>query len=452
MGNVQTVLRLGLAGGLLGIACMGTALADSASTHGGIVVKSDDGNFLASLGGRVHFDYTAIMPDKGNSFDSGAAENYSGFYFRRIFLSLSGKIYDWRYRIDEDVSNSSSPAAGLQDVFISHDIGDYGTVRIGQTKPWRGMEELVSNNDKIFTERNVNSSTGLFGGRDFQQGVFYRYSRAEAFRSQDHAWVGISVYSLAKAGAVGTASPGFGYNARIAYAPIATTGAWTHAGASYSSDHAQGGAKLSAGDSVWYSHKSVAQNLAGLAGTQTASSPSGAVEGSNNNPTVDTVAFELAGALGQGYLQAEYGLARFRQPVSANPGVPNEQTVYAYSVEGSFYVTGESRRYDTTIASYASPKPAHGYGAVEVAVGYNFIRNRDVPAGDTGAVCAPSAGSIPSGTRITKCDLSYITAGVNFYANSNVRLMLDYYYGTFDIGNAGMDTPRAINARLQIAF
>jgi phosphate-selective porin len=94
--------------------------------------------------------------------------------------------------------------------------------------------------------------------------------------------------------------------------------------------------------------------------------------------------------------------------------VPNQQTLDAYSAEVSFYPTGESKKYDTTIASYATPKPLHSYGALELALGYNFIKNHDLPGKDTGAVCAPAVGKIPAGTVIDKCDLSYLTAGVNY--------------------------------------
>ncbi|MDR3419124.1 MAG: porin [Nevskia sp.] len=441
------------------VGASGTAAADSAKTLGGIVVTSDDGNYVASLGGRVHFDYTGILPDKGSGFDSGASENDSGFYFRRVYLSLAGKIYGWRYRIDYDASNTSNPANGFQDVYASHDIGDYGTIRIGQTRGWRGLDFLTSNNDKIFTERNINSETGIQGGRDYLPGLYYRYSRPHTFTANDNLWGGVAVYSLAKAGATtnqgtGTPTQGLGYDARIAYAPIVTPTHWIHLGSSFSSVHADNGAALTAGSSVWYSYKGVAQNIVSMKGTQPATAGTLANIGGGNNPEANTVLGELAGAFGPVYLQAEGGQAIFRQP-NFSATNPNKQTVDSYSVEASFYPTGETKRYDTTVATYAAPKPIHDYGAVELALGYNFIKNHDIPAKDvgaSGAACAPALGSIPKGSTITKCDISYITAGVNYYVNSNVRFMLDYYYGTFDLGNAGKDLPKAINARFQIVF
>jgi phosphate-selective porin OprO and OprP len=452
---VKQQIRYGALAVLAGAGLSGTALADSASTLGGIVVKSDDGNFVGSLGGRIHFDYTGIMPDKSSGFDSGASENDSGFYFRRVFISLSGKIYGWRYRIDEDISNTSNPANGFQDVYASHDIGDYGTVRIGQTRPWRGIDYLTSNNDKIFTERNVNSETGLLGGRDFQDGVFYRYSRPNTFKANDNFWAGASIYSLNKAGSTtdqgtGTPTQGLGYNARVAYAPVVTPREWIHVGTSFSSDHADNGASLTSGSSTWYSYKGVSQNLVSMKGTQPATTGTLANIGGGNNPNVNTLLGELAGAFGPLYLQAEGGQALFHQPTYSATN-PNKQLVHSFSVEGSYYLTGETKRYDTTVGTYTSPAPIHPYGAVELAVGYDQIANTGLGAGTT-TYCTPALGTIAKGTTITKCEISYVTAGVNYYANSSVRFMLDYYYGDFNLGDAGKDTPKAINARFQIAF
>lgn len=443
----------------IGAGVSGTALADSAKTLGGIVVTSDDGNFVGSLGGRIQFDYTNILPDKGSSFDSGAQENDSGFYFRRVYLTLTGKLYGWRYRVDEDFANTSNPANGLKYAFVSHDFGD-ATLRIGQAKPWRSLDELASDLDTPFTERNINSASGLFGNRQYQDGLFGRYSHSAALLPHDHAWAGLSVYSLAQAGgtnvpgyANGTPTQGLGYNARLAYAPILTDHSWLHIGANFSSEHADNGAPLSVAANAWYSYKGASQTLATFSGTAplTTSSSVPTNNGGGNNATANISQFELAGAFNSVYLQGEAGYARLGQPVASGKGIPNEQTVYTLSGTASYYLTGETRGYDLDAATYTKPKPRHDFGAVEVAVGYNFAKNRDIPAGDT-SVCKPALGAIPAGSTITKCDLSYLTAGVNYYINPNVQVDLDYYYATFDLGAAGKDEPKAINARFQLNF
>ena len=433
-----------------------SALADRATTLGGLVIKSDDGNFVGSLGGRVQFDYTGISPDKGSSFDSGAAENDSGFYFRRVFISLAGQVYGWRYRIDEDISNTKNPASGFNDVYISHDLGNYGTVRIGQTKPWRSLDELTPNTDILFTNRGVVSAVGLLGGRDFQQGVFYRYNHGHTLLADDNAWAGASVYSLNRAGATtdqgtGTSTQGLGYNARLAYAPIVKEDRWAHVGVNVSSDHADNGARLTSGSSDWYSYQGLTQNIASLAGTQPATTPTLAKINGGDNPSATTVIGELAGAFGPAFVQAELGQTKLRQSIPVSATSPDRQTVMARSVEASYYLTGETKTYDTSIATSRSTKPRHSYGAVELAARYDFIENRDLPAGNT-TVCAPAVGKIPAGTVIDKCAISTVTLGVNYYVNPYVRLTLDYDIAKFDLGAAGTDKPKALNARFQMAF
>ncbi len=107
-----------------------------------------------------------------------------------------------------------------------------------------------------------------------------------------------------------------------------------------------------------------------------------------------------------------------------------------FSGEATYFLTGESRGYDLDAATFLKPKPTHDYGAVEVALSYNFIKNRDIPAGDTTGVCKPALGAVPSGTHVTKCNVTSVTAGLNYYVNNNVQFMLDYYYGAFNAGNA----------------
>ena len=130
--------------------------------------------------------------------------------------------------------------------------------------------------------------------------------------------------------------------------------------------------------------------------------------------------------------------------------MPNDQNVYAITGVASYYITGESRGYDLDAATFTKPKPTHDYGAVEVALSYNFIKNRDIPAGDTTGVCKPALGTVTA--DITKCDVTFYTAAVNYYVNSNVQFDLDYVYGIYDIGAAGKDSPKAVNARFQVNF
>jgi phosphate-selective porin OprO/OprP len=409
------------------------AQADTASTTGGIVVRSEDNKFDARLGGRIHFDFNDLYPDKGSRFDSGAADNNGGFFFRRLYLTLGGTLYDWHYYIEEDLANTS--VSGLQDAWFGHKLFGNDALLFGQHKPWRSFDEITSNNEILFLERNVLSANGIFGGRDYQDGVFYKYQQKGLIGGEDNFFGGWSAYSLNKNGQNST--QGIGYNGRLAYAPLLRERAWLHLGASYSSDHADNGNKLSAGYSTYYAKQGVAQNLVSLAGNA-----------GGNNPRVATVTAELAGALGPLYLNGEYAQACFSQPGQA------DQTVDAFSAVGSIYLTGETKPYRAEEAVIRSARPLHPYGALELAARYDYARNRSLPAGNT-KLCAPTAPAgftPPADTAIDSCKLSSLALGVNYTVNPAVRFMLDYTLGEVDLGGAGKDRPKALSGRMQLVF
>ena len=433
--NVNPLIKRGMLLLLLNLAAVDAAHADTASTTGGIVIRSEDNKFDAVLGGRLHFDFNDIYPDKGSKFDSGAAENTGGFFFRRLYLTLGGDLYGWHYYFEEDLANSTSPASGLQDAWISHSFFGYGNILFGQHKPWRSFDEITSNNEILFLERDVISANGIFGGRDYQDGIFYKYQQKKLLRDGDNFFGGWSVYSLAKAGQPST--QGIGYNARLAYAPLLHERSWLHLGASWSSDHADNANKLSAGYSSYYARQGTGQNVVSLAGTTAGS-----------NPHADTYTAELAGAWGPLYLNGEYAEARYSQPGQAS------QTVDAYTVQASWTITGESKPYKAEEAVIRSARPLHPYGALELALRYDHERNRDLPANNS-KVCAPSAPAtftLPAGTAIDRCDISSMTLGLNYYANPAVRFLLDYTLGEVDLGSAGKDRPRALSGRVQLVF
>jgi phosphate-selective porin OprO/OprP len=465
---VNKLIRYSALAVFIGTGFSGAALADSASTTGGVKIKSDDGNFEAAISGRIHFDGSLQMPDDGNdALGISKPSNNSGFFFRRVFLTLTGKAYGWDYHVDEDFAGGNTSvsatsktgtcsdgkggtvkcvtsvstsvtggtAAGFNDVWIGHDVLGNDHIYIGQHKPWRSLDEMASNNNTVFMERNILSANGLYGGRDFTQGVYYKYA-SHGF------WAGASFYTDGKAGS--TTGRSFGSNARLAYAPIVQKDMWLHAGLNYSFDNISEGGDgfkaLSPTYSTWYGKKS---NTSGFA----LASFTG---GTGNNVSGSTGAIELAGDFGPVFFQAEYGVDHQweSQPSASAPGVGLAATIDAFSVTTAWMVTGEVRPYSAGDASYGGIKPNHTYGAFELAARYDHGRNRDldacaVPAVVTGAATASGSYS---------CSVSSVTVAGNYYVNPNVRFMLDYQIGIADGGDAGKDIPRAFMARAQFGF
>ncbi|PTU32122.1 hypothetical protein CJD38_05490 [Stenotrophobium rhamnosiphilum] len=395
------------------------AFADTPTTKGGLTIKSDDGRFEATVGGRIHFDGTALNVDDNTI---GTNEN-GGFYFRRVFITLKGKAFGWMYNIDEDISNTSKDAptiskqagagAGFNDVWIGKSFGDT-TVYVGQRKPFRSLDELASNNDTVFMERNVLSANGILGGRDYTDGVFVKYTA-------NNLWIGASGYSQTKVGKGNT--EGLGGNVRVAYAPINSEGALLHIGASYTVDQFDliasnpGYGNPTAGYATSLGKSGIGFNV--FSGFTT----------NANTAKVNTLTVEAMGVIGPVFLQGEYGSAKYKRDGDAKDG----QKVNAFSATASWFITGESRPYKAADATYGAAKINGVDGAVEVAVRYDNIKNKD-----------------------TDAKVSAVTVGANYYFNPNVRFMVDYAFanaeGATNVVVGESTKPKALMARAQFAF
>src|SRR5690606_29238789 len=192
------------------------------STKGGIKITSPDKQFEASIGGRIHFDAYA--------FDRDLADTTGTSEFRRARLTLQGKAYGWDYKMENDFG-AGGGLEGFRDVYIAKSaLG--GKFTIGHFKPYRSMEELTSSNEILMMERPFASATGLFNGRQFQQGVGYR-------RSGDNYTAGFSVFNLR--GATGPRNEGMGYSGRVTFAPINTSDSTLHFGGWVSHENANQG-------------------------------------------------------------------------------------------------------------------------------------------------------------------------------------------------------------------
>lgn len=417
---------------------------DIASTAGGLKIKSADGNFEASLGGRIHFDGYLDIPGHNRSVIGGpdahgrigsnaVGDTGSEFQFRRVYVTLLGKLYGFEYHIDYDIAASS-----FQDLWIAHSLIGSDAVYLGQHKIWRSFEELASNNNILFLERNIASAVGVYGGVDYTQGGYYAFNH-QAFAPSDNVWLGASGYSLhQQTTATQTNTQGTGYNVRAAYAPIVDKTMWAHVGGSFTSDNLDVGGNVAGGGSTL----NAAYAYGGRRGAKITLASYGVVASPalSGNPHADSISGELAGAFGPLYLQGEYVDVKYHQH-----NVPSN-SVDVYSLTAAFMLTGETRPYDRKSATFGGIKPANSYGAVEVALRYDHGQN-NLNGGNHG--CA-DAGVVAA--LVTKCVVSTETLGINYYVNPAVRFMLNYQHGRAAFGPAGQDNTDFVGARAQLVF
>lgn len=405
------------------------------STKGGFEIKND--LFSAKIGGRIHFDGRYVIEEDDLSAANQATN--SNFSFRRARLTLEGKAYGWDYKFENDFAGQtdsvSCPAQtinvpeptgaansvnitkpsqtctgnagrGFREMWIGTKLMGHN-VRFGQAKPYRGMEELTSSNNITFMERPFATASGIYSGRQFQQGVFVDTSD----KMGDIAYgYGVAAYNTRSAEA--SNSQGMGYNVRGFVAPINAGGQTLHIGLSGSSDRNP----LNGAGSPSNNFGTSATAVRGATLSQTIS---------GNAIQQDAYGLEVAYAMGPFSAQMEYVTADHEFA-----GTTPSQKVETGYVQASYFVTDHARRYDARRGIFGAPSVTAGAGAIELKARYDMMKNKDLAA---------------------KPEATQYMVGANYYINPNTRVMFEYVDGTAT--NANVDTDAsAIQTRLQFAF
>jgi phosphate-selective porin OprO/OprP len=357
-------------------------------TKGGIKITSADKKFEAQVGGRIHFD--AYAYDRDLAATTGTTE------FRRARLTLQGKALGWEYKMEQDFGAGTN-LDGLRDLYVAKSaLG--GKFTIGHFKPYRSMEELTSSNEILMMERPFASASGLFNGRQFQQGVGY-------MRSGSNYTAGLSVFNLR--GAAGVRNEGVGAAGRFTWAPINSETSTLHLGGWFSvEDLNQGSANTSA--SVSY---------AGRRGpSQTIASVTGAA-----GDKITAYGAEVAGSFGPTFFQGEYVQSTFEQP-----HLTQDQDVTTWYVQGSWMLNGGHKPYKAAAGVFGSPKVDKN-GLWELTARYDTIENKD----------------------ILNREASSWLLGLNYYVNPNLRFMFNYTKGENEVNG---DETAQYALRTQIGF
>lgn len=406
--------------------------ADPAETKGGIKIKTEDGRFEANVNGRIQFDYYSFSEDEGarigtTPFGSGvvaSGANRGGAAFRRAYLTLAGKAYGWEYKFENDFTASSNTGGSFREMWIATKVGP-GKIIIGQHKPFRGMEELASSNEITFLERPNTTATGIYAGRQFLTGLFYK-------GNTDTFGYGLHAASLQN----GTNSTeGHSFGGRGYWFPLSEDGRTIHIGLAYSSDREDAGSLNAAPTFQYGGRRGISLGL-GNAGASTTA----------GFGTQNTLHGELAASFGPFTAQAEYAKATLENAYGPTASA-QDADVTAYYAQASYFITGEKKVYKKDRGAFGAPKPINDYGAIEAVVRYEASENEDTA---TAAANGCSLGGVAAGSY-QKCEGSQITVGGNWYVNPNVRFMLNYYIATADVG-AGKDEPDAISVRAQMSF
>lgn len=357
-------------------------------TKGGLKVTTADSKFEFALSGRLHFD--------AYSFDEDVVSTTDTTEFRRARLTLAGKAYGWEYKVEQDFAAGTN-LDGLRDLYIAKNMLG-GKVTIGHFKPYRSMEELTSSNEILMMERPFSSATGLYNGRQFQQGIGY-------LRAGENYTLAFTGFNLR--GAASARTEGLGVSGRFTFAPINNENT-LHFGVSMSNENANAGSANLVASANYAGRRGPAQTIATTLGGATGQS-------------VTTYGFEAAGSFGPIFFQSEYVNATFEQA-----GILPDQDVTTWYVQGSWMLNGGHKAYKSATGVFGGPKVGDE-GLWELTARYDTIENKDI---------------------LNRQVNSWIF-GVNYYVNPNFRVMFNYTQGE---NETNADEPSQYAVRTQFTF
>jgi phosphate-selective porin OprO/OprP len=386
-------------------------------------IESPDGRNSIYLTGRLHFDVGDYLDYHPQSRAAIVQNLNSGVNARRARLGVTGKFAgDWAYTLIYDFGGSTDAApgatgSGIEQAFVTYNGLNKGPLPlafdIGYMDTPFTLQEATSSNDLLFVERtSIQAVASNIFANDFRSALGVR-------SNDDRYWAGIYLTGP-QSGAVHTAGEQYGAFGRATYQLLQTPEYSLHLGGDV------GG--LLKPPTVGGVQTITLSDRPELRVDPTAILSTGAL-GTTAHPVTGAAVYGVEGAAGYRnfFVQGEYYHVDVdRRGLAAN-GFDGGY------VEGSWFLTGEQRKYTPTTGAYTNPVPAHlfspwddeyGYGAIELAARFSTISLNDhfTPS----AAPAATSNAVGGGTQ------TVYAAGLNWYPNANIRFMFDYLHGSIN--------------------
>lgn len=353
--------------------------ADVDLSSKGMVITSDDGETTYRIGGRIQVDVSAHSEDQ-----RGGDEITDGTELRRGRFFIAGKQREgWLWTGEVDFGNN---ATSVKDFWLAHEDADKLRFTVGHQKQPFSLGVEMSSNDLSFVERGIDNFL-IIPFVDRAIGV-----RVDSPTENSLFTAGIYGEGLAEPNSSAMEDEGFGATIRYVYAPIIEDEEVLHLGI-------RGAIRTPSSD-----------NTVRIRDESTNASNLRIVDTGLITNVEETLlyGFESSYASGPWSTTLEYNLVDI--------GRDGEDLGFnSWHIEGTYSLTGESRAgaYKVAAGEYKRLKqaktgqsPFAGGGAWEIATRYAALDVSDgfVDAGETDA----------------------FTLALNWYANTNVRFMLDW--------------------------
>ena len=411
-------------------------------------LQSADGKFTANLHGVMQLD--TALHDQGDvpaaQTDARARDLNDGTNFRRARLGVDGKAFGvFNYNVLLDFGGAGSEdAAKIQELWIEYAGFKPLRLRAGAFAPNLGLADAASTNGMLFLERPAMAeiSRTLAGG---DRRIGLQLAGSGDYWLAAAAVTGNTVSSLnstASAFGVQNYDEQLGFTARLAVSPLHGQDWRTHIGINGSliADPADTAGGPLPPEAIQLRDRPELT----VDGTRLIDTGSLAADKASH------IGLELAAQRKNLLLEAEV----FNVNVSrTTPGVSDADFTGWY-VQGSWVITGEARKYNPANAAFDAPaidKPFDykkgQWGAFELAARYSVADLND----NEGA-----AGSLALPNTVRGGEQQVLTAGLNWYLNGLVKLMLDYQHVDVQrLNAAGLEIGQDYNAyalRTQFAF
>ncbi len=430
----------------------------------GIHFATKDGNFTASINGRMQVDSESNVNQGigGNGFlansttwaASDATSNSStlvggmpvalndGATLRRARLGVEGTFFkntDYKFEYDFTRGNGLN-AGGITDAYVRHNFSKPFSIKFGAFKEPFSLEEATSNRYTTFIERNMAVNTFVDNLNTYKVGIGANYSADRWLVASSLQTEGVGGYSnaygsngfsastgaaavsgsaIAPNGGVnrngGGGSTSWEVNTRVAGTPwfesktkflhVGASGSYISLNNNYTATgaYSNGGVVFANGIGANVDRTSILNTGNLTTGTNTAVAKSFQADALTR--------FGAESALVHGPFSAQ---AEYIQTDVMGTGYKKGESLNGYYGYATYFLTGESRNYNAKTGSWGRIKPNHnfdmkgGLGAWELAVGYDYMNL--------------NSGAINGGRADT------VKGGLNWYVNSHTRVMANYVH------------------------
>lgn len=425
--------------------------------NGAPTFASADGAWTETLHGVLQFDVAAYsqgavgptstdLRRDGPALDASASNTDAGHarqlkngdLFRRARIGLDGSAPgSFEYRFLVDFGGTGVENAG----YLYEGWAQYNGLkplhfRVGAFAPSLGLADANSTSYMPFLDRPspVDISRNLAGGDSRTAAQIFAYGAAWfASAAVTGRTVGaintnnvIPISSTTTSITVGTAqtfSDQLGFTGRLAFDPIVDGDFRVNLGAhaSYVDRPANIGGPGTNGTTPLSSF------VVALNGTPELRVDGTKLINTGNIPARNALeaGAEFAVRKGPLFLASEYEHVQVKRS-----DINSTSEFGGYYVEGTWFLTGETKRYNASTAAFDGPTFVHPFnpaagsiGALELALRWSDM-NLNYHAGSAGAAAPPDG--------VRGGDQSIFSAGLNWYPNSLVRFMLDYQHVRID--------------------